>query len=324
MNPLPSEIEMRADVLSRLTSAITGGRAMGPSTEILPVGSYVTGLYLPASDIDVVIVPGANSIYRYAETIRSVAQSTLQKIAMDIFSSSSDWSTNSVFQASVPLLQVTHKPTGIRLDLSFEKNHSVAATEIVKEWEAKLDKKHGPGRFRVLVLVMKQFLTMRRLGRTYTGGLNSYVLVWLVVAWMELEYAKKEHSGNIGTVLKGFLKFYGTEFDYYHTSIKFSPGPVFEPKPISYISSRRSWSLSIFDPADASIDMGDKVYAIKHLKATFAEAYRTLQSMEAASDGSVNKGGILGGIIGGDYSNFSQERAASVTTKPSVLSPKYK
>jgi non-canonical poly(A) RNA polymerase PAPD5/7 len=70
------------------------------------------------------------------------------------------------FKASVPLLRLTDIVTGIQVDLTFEKKHSLAANTVAQEWEIKLDAKYGEEIFQALVLVTRKLLEMRRLVTT--------------------------------------------------------------------------------------------------------------------------------------------------------------
>jgi non-canonical poly(A) RNA polymerase PAPD5/7 len=117
---------------------------------------------------------------------------------------------------------------------------------------------------------------------------------------------------NLGSALRGFLRFYGQEFDYANTSIQFTSSSVrYAVKTWSYSSP--SYLLSITDPADSSVNMGSKAYGMKHVQETFRDAYATLVALV---DGTATRDqrtkarveGILGCWLGGEYSQFDRER----------------
>ncbi|KAJ3486321.1 hypothetical protein NLJ89_g11822 [Agrocybe chaxingu] len=343
---------------------------------VQPVGSYVTGLFLPTSDIDMVLTFNATSARSTYSNyfIKSDLSIILAKIRTSGFASK----VVDVLQASVPLIRITDQVTGIDIDLTAADTHGVLATAAVQKWL-----KTDTDLIKTLVTVVKMFLTIRRCGTTYTGGLNSYVLVWMVVAWVKLEWPKTKKTfarrpgnkdnesvddlsaltaaigalsvsrasssrttvpaitlqdllqrteprslavasvtktlhGNssstagtepdLGHALKGFLKFYGQDFDYVNQAIKIAPTPAYAPKP--YLFSRypvQRYTLSIFDPADATVDMGSKAYAIKHIKASFQEAYETIVRSEPRGGHQVD---ILNKVLGGDFTKFVQKRSA--------------
>jgi non-canonical poly(A) RNA polymerase PAPD5/7 len=340
MQPTPKEIDRRKDLVKRFTTLI---ESFGVGATVRPVGSYVTGLYTPTSDIDMVLIS-------QSKTQRSSFSSAL--LSLDLYSvlwklRDSGFASNidNVMRASVPLIRVTDKVTGIEIDLTASDTHAVNATNAVQKWmetDTKLIK--------MLVMVVKTFLSIRRLGKTYTGGVNSYLLVWMVVSWVKQEWPKRntaakdrsnveidinamtlglmglsmsrssprlpsapatntsqEEPLDYGAALIAFFKFYGLDFDYYQTTIKIHPRPSYQPKTYSYsrYPVTQRYLLSIFDPADGSIDMGSKAYAIKHVKASFKEAYETLKG------GTPRRGGMndsLGAALGGDFGNFEKKR----------------
>lgn len=258
-----------------------------------------------------------------------------------------------VLCASVPLIRITDKKTGLDIDLTAADTHGMKATEAVQKWT-----KHDEELVKALITVVKMFLAIRKCGTTYTGGVNSYVLVWMVVAWVKLEWPKmKRSNGNsaravderlssltsalqglsvgstsglasnsqgassavtsaisrhpmdFGEALKGFFKFYGKEFDYSNRSIKIEPQPTFQAK--SYVYSRyavQRYLLSIIDPANSSIDMGEKAYAIKHIQASFKYAYERILKLEARPWSEYAPIGILGIVLEGDFTKFVEKR----------------
>ena len=62
---------------------------------------------------------------------------------------------------------------------------------------------------RPLVLVLKQFLLDRGLLTAYTGGLSSYCLFLMVTRFLQ----EQSSHGDCGSLLMGFLDFYGNTFD---------------------------------------------------------------------------------------------------------------
>jgi len=307
------------------------------NASVRPVGSYVTGFYLPTSDIDLVITFQPGYVYSGLSIL-------IGKIRNSGFAST----VEDVLRASVPLIRITDKITGIQIDLTAADTHAVRATEAVQKW-LELSSPAKP-----LLFVVKMFLTVRRCGTTYTGGINSYALFWMVVAWMKSEMPKKKPAGyfdhdsfivafeelsvskenvastlssgsegvDLGELLIKFLKFYGEEFNYEMNAIKIEPTPGYRTKVYGYsrypITQR--YLLSIYDPADTSIDMGSKSYGIKHIQASFKSAYQSLADLEAKQKSGqwVGEAGILGSVLGGDYTKFVEKRRLAVARIPSM------
>ena len=340
MEPTSQEVKMRKDLVQRFTKLIT---SFNMKASIRPVGSYVTGLYLPTSDIDMVI-----TFPRQTGTLFAGYSSRLCMLIEKIRDSGFASRIEDVLRASVPLIRITDKTTGIQIDLTAADTHAVKATEAVQEWL-----QHSSP-VKPLLFVVKMFLSIRRCGTTYTGGINSYALFWMVVAWVKLEMPKerpvisfsdygslttalgglsmsKENAAtsssnsegvDLGELLMKFLKFYGEEFDYERNAIEIAPTPGYCTKTYGYsrypITQR--YLLSIYDPANTSIDMGSKAYGIKHIQASFKSAYQSLADLESKQKSGqwVGEAGILGNVLGGDYTKFVEKRRLAVAQIPSI------
>ena len=331
---------MRKDLVQRFKKLIT---SFNMNASVRPVGSYVTGLYLPTSDIDMVI-----TFLHHTGTLLGGYSTHLYVLIRKIRESGFASKVEDVLRASVPLIRITDKITGIQIDLTAADTHAFKATEAVQEWL----QHSSPAK--PLLFVVKMFLSIRRCGTTYTGGINSYALFWMVVAWVKLEMPKKKpvmgvsnydsmitalgglsmskkntaiSSSNsegvdLGELLMEFLKFYGEKFDYERNAIKIAPRPGYCTKTYGYsrypITQR--YLLSIYDPANTSIDMGSKAYGIKHIQASFKSAYQSLVDLESKrkSDRWVGEAGILGSVLGGDYTKFVEKRRLAVARIPSI------
>ncbi|TFK21699.1 poly(A) polymerase Cid14 [Coprinopsis marcescibilis] len=337
---------LRKDLISRFTRLIA---KLDSASSMRCVGSSVTGLCFPTSDIDMVITfrPSHQS-FLGPSSPKYRLSSLVSKIDTSRFASKIE----SILNASVPLLRITDAKTGLQIDLTSDNGHGVRATEAVETWLNCGERRVIKG----LVMVLKLFLAMRRLGTTYTGGINSYLLFWMVVAWVKLElpdllsgkkspsttqvrgdnslddllsrmgtlslqgppsqvYTRDDQQTDVkhvdlGVALKSILKFYGESFDAKSTKIEISSDSVrYRYKGTFY--SVQPFLLSINDPAAlVNDDMGSKAYAFKHVQATFREAYRKLELAEGRN--MKKSGGTLAYILDGDYSAFVSKREAMV------------
>ncbi|KAJ2931071.1 hypothetical protein H1R20_g6009, partial [Candolleomyces eurysporus] len=316
MLPTKDEIALRRDLIDRFTTLIK--KKAGAGTTVRPVGSCITGLFFPTSDIDMVMA--------FSSLPLSFLQSDIRRSG---FASKID----SVLNASVPLLRITDAVTGLEIDLTTSNGHGERATNAVKKWvqeDASDDERRV---IKGLVMVLKMFLSIRRLGTTYTGGINSYVLVWMVVAWVKLEMPKLQaHSSTTTTAAATtttrrsarstdlddiFARMNSMSISSHTLSTAIaSTSRSSEPpttrtnlgsallgflrfygqefdyanKSIKFTSSSvcyaskysyttKIYLLSITDPADPSVDMGSKAYGIKHVRETFRDAYVTLEAL---------------------------------------------
>ena len=355
MGPTKTENAIREDLVRRFTKLV---ESFGLGASVKPVGSYVTGLYVPTSDIDMVIIsrPRSNQITGsyYGLQPRPGLSTLLVHIRASGFASSTD----AVLNAAVPVLHITDKITGLVIDLNDCEQHGTRATEAVQKWT-----KDDFDLIRGLVIILKTFLAIRRCGTTYTGGINSYVLVWMVVGWLngtsnQVAYPRASTRRNpylgdllssfdglsisvdnngasadttntvrqsdtshplevrkyksIGEALKGFLKFYGEDFDYTSKSIKFQESLSGQaPTKTVHIRSKYSafgsqpFLLSLYDPVRQE-DIGSKIYAIKHIQKTFRDGYQNLSRSDRAPSNS--HGSVLNQFLQGDFTSFVKER----------------
>ncbi|EAU83596.2 PAP associated domain containing 5 [Coprinopsis cinerea okayama7 len=287
MKPTDKELLLRTDLINRFTKLI---ETLDPQVSVQAVGSTVSGLHFPTSDIDMVVtLAGARAGYYSTSTLS--ARTTLTLLEYKIRSSGFARKIESILNASVPLLRITDAVTGIDIDLTAADEHGVKATNMVQSYM----KSENATVIKSLVMVLKLFLATRKLGTTFTGGINSYLLVWMMVAWVKLEMPKlvggahsERPSNNVddlisrmgtlnvssssgpsrrsdpqvdlGVALKAFFRFYGKDFDTTTTTIRFTSTSVaYGVKSYTYSRyTQQRYLLSITDPADVTIDPGFK------------------------------------------------------------------
>jgi non-canonical poly(A) RNA polymerase PAPD5/7 len=344
MRPRREEALARVDVLVRFTKLV---EQLSPGVSLRPFGSSITGLFFPTSDIDVAVafppLKAPNPLAPIPDTKQS-----LMDLHAKLKESGFAGKIESILQASTPLLRVTDALTGIQIDLTASSDdHGVRSTKLLLRW---LQGEDG-ALIKSLVQVMKLFLAIRRLGTTFTGGVNSYMLTLMVIVWVTLElprmvspFSHRVHNPvledlrmcgipfaerlsppktstwkgvNLGFCLKAFLKFYGEDFDSSARVIRYTPatGFYYAAKAAPSPNTTQCFLLSISDPADPCIDAGAKAYAIKHVQASFRDAWRTLKRIEdaiivvdLAEWRNVHRRGILGHTLGGDFSSMEEKR----------------
>ncbi|RHY13896.1 hypothetical protein DYB25_008143 [Aphanomyces astaci] len=137
-------------------------------------------------------------------------------------------SVKTIPNASIPIITlVTTAPYHVRLDISFEGpgHNGLATNDLVHSFL------HQLPALLPLMLVLKTFVIDRGLGVAYTGGLSSYALLLLVTRFLqEFEVTNRtchpeavstqcnlivssQSRTDFGTMLLGFLYFYGSKFD---------------------------------------------------------------------------------------------------------------
>ena len=217
----------KMEVLRRIRSCVSN---LWPRAQAKPFGSFVTGISLPRSDIDIVIClpkvrkeaePNAPGVLEGRNAIKETWQ---QKLTQGLMREG--WVDNASIRiipnTAVPVLKFITKPiicengnsVVFSLDVSFEGpgHRGLEANKLV------LSVIRRYPALRPIVLVLKCFLSRKGLCEAFTGGLSSYVLVLLVARFLQEQSTVKD----IGALLLGVLDFYGNRLDPRTTGLSFA------------------------------------------------------------------------------------------------------
>lgn len=96
----------------------------------------------------------------------------------------------------------------VKIDISFV-NPSVYNENVVDyiKNQVKMSPEITP-----LIHVLKRFLTIKKLNSCFNGGLASFSLLLLIIAY--IRYPKTNSMTTLGQILIGFLEFYGKYFNF--------------------------------------------------------------------------------------------------------------
>mmetsp|Transcript_35538 Transcript_35538/g.106082 ORF Transcript_35538/g.106082 Transcript_35538/m.106082 type:complete len:701 (+) Transcript_35538:3245-5347(+) len=217
---LKKQESRRLAATKRLSRLVT---VLWPRAQVKIYGSHVSNLCLPSSDIDFVIcLPAVHkkdiAVAPGVLEGRNAINETSQKMLARKLKGES-WidprSIKLIERTVVPVIKVSTKDTRARvlqLDISFDgpEHHGSDAVQMVTGVMEEFPL------VRPLVLVLKQFLLDRGLLTAYTGGLSSYCLFLMVTRYLQ----EQPLSWNdCGTLLMGFLDFYGNSFEPRSTGI---------------------------------------------------------------------------------------------------------
>ena len=203
-----SKLTVREQVVGVIRE-IVGGRFEGAEVEL--IGSQETGLALPTSDVDVVVL---------WEGLRSREAVQMAVLTLSSLLLPCEWtaSLQALDSASVPLIKLhvysqffsPLPPFLLKVDISFDFFHSAASSPPLGLSSSHYTKEllQKDPRLRCIILVIKQLLANNGLNSAYTGGLSSYSIVLWVAAYLHIDF-----SSDLGTLLKAVLRFYGEEFN---------------------------------------------------------------------------------------------------------------
>uniref|UniRef100_A0A3Q3X7T8 Terminal nucleotidyltransferase 4B n=1 Tax=Mola mola TaxID=94237 RepID=A0A3Q3X7T8_MOLML len=261
ISPRPEEEKMRLEVVDRIKGVI---HDLWPSAEVQVFGSFSTGLYLPTSDIDLVVFGKWETLPLWtledALRKRNVADENSIKV---------------LDKATVPIIKLTDSFTEVKVDISFNMKSGVKAARLIKEFKEKYPV------LPYLVLVLKQFLLQRDLNEVFTGGIGSYSLFLMAVSFLQLHYREDVCSPNInmGVLLIEFFELYGRHFNYLKTGIRIKDGGCYVAKDEvqkNLMDGYRPSMLYIEDPLQPDNDVGRSSYGAMQVKQAFDYAYVVL------------------------------------------------
>ncbi|XP_012530493.1 terminal nucleotidyltransferase 4B [Monomorium pharaonis] len=285
MCPSQEEHVLRLTVVKKIEKVIYD---LWPDSKVEVFGSFRTGLYLPTSDIDLVVIGMWTNL-----PLRTLERALLdQNIAEPS-------SIKVLDKASVPIVKLTDKESEIKVDISFNMNNGVKSAELINTF-----KKQYPV-LEKLVMVLKQFLLQRDLNEVFTGGISSYSLILMTISFLQLHPRKDIHcpNTNLGVLLIEFLELYGRKFNYVKTGIRVKDGGLYISKEEiqrDMIDGHRPSLLCIEDPLTPGNDIGRSSYGALYVKSAFNWAYCILSQAANPSNILINdasKVSILGRII---------------------------
>ena len=256
---------MRNEVVQRVRSL--AGKWYG--TEVKVFGSFNTGLYLPTSDIDIVVI-GNCTLYSLELELRSSNMFT-------------PGSLNVLRRASVPIIKYEDKESKVKVDISFNMESGLKSAEKVKEYM-----KQYP-HLKNMLLVIKHYLYQQNLNEVYTGGVGSYSVILLIVSFFQHCSKSELDGGNLGVLLTNFFEFYGTKFDYSGKGIRLEGAGSYFNKTMF------DNALMIKDPADpANIVKG--TWNFWKVKESFRRAFESL-SWALKNSQSHHRSSILSSVV---------------------------
>ncbi|KAM7149612.1 terminal nucleotidyltransferase 4A isoform 2-T2 [Molossus nigricans] len=261
MSPCPEEAAMRREVVKRIETVV---KDLWPAADVQIFGSFSTGLYLPTSDIDLVV---------FGKWERPPLQ--LLEQALRKHNVAEPGSIKVLDKATVPIIKLTDQETEVKVDISFNMETGVRAAEFIKNYMKKYSL------LPYLILVLKQFLLQRDLNEVFTGGISSYSLILMAISFLQLHprIDARRADENLGMLLVEFFELYGRNFNYLKTGIRIKEGGAYIAKEEimkAMTSGYRPSMLCIEDPLLPGNDVGRSSYGAMQVKQVFDYAYIVL------------------------------------------------
>jgi DNA polymerase sigma len=131
-----------------------------------------------------------------------------------------------------------------------------------------------------LVLILKLFLSNRKMNEVFSGGLSSYSLTMLVVNFFQLHERSEARNPdtNLGVLLLEFFELYGCRFNYHRVGIRIRNNGEYVPKDRlrHQIGSNSTSLLCIEDPICRTNELSRSTFAMPVIQSAFESAFSRL------------------------------------------------
>ncbi|KAL3160428.1 hypothetical protein ABBQ32_010750 [Trebouxia sp. C0010 RCD-2024] len=268
----------------------------GQSRTVL-FGSQATGLALPGSDLDIVVLGVsdnmANAAAGFTRNQRSCLGDLLEDLLDALTTAGMLKGKARIIDAKVPIIKCTlDYGSGLAADISLGAVNGAAAVKLVRQMAA------AAPPLRVLVLTIKAMLKETMLNEVFTGGLSSYSIVNMVMThllcmgyqlpslpgpvgngpgfWGSLVPAPEQPEEDVGELLLSFLDHFGSSFNYALNAVSVGQGGVVMKKR-EWKQAERPWLLAVEDPQQLGRDIGSGTYNMRNVQHLFAAAAATLR-----------------------------------------------
>lgn len=271
--PSAEEQAQRQAAMDRIEAVVT---SIWPKARLQAFGSFATGLYLPTSDVDAVVM--GSGCADVPQGLKALANALARKnMAKNM---------QVIAKTKVPICKFEDAESGYNFDISFDVANGPEAAENVRALMDALPP------MRPLVMVLKVFLQQRELNEVYSGGLGSYALLVMVATFLQLHPSRqppasvhrygsskgqvvaRELEGCLGVLLVDFLRLYGRALNNVEVGVSCRKGgSYFNKRAKGFFQPDRPFLYSVEDPNDPTNDLGRNSYNISRVRMAFDWAY---------------------------------------------------
>lgn len=245
LTPTQSERQRKLSVIKDAQRALA---EVGLRVDVY--GSLLTGLVTPSSDIDCVMTADLafpQSAKRMPEalerTLRNLANikglsarerkmccsGGIRAVAQAIRNTRQFGSVLTIAHARVPIVKSRHREEDVKVDFSFEQDGLSTSMFLCEEMQ-----RPGNECARGLIVLIKTMITNWALDDPSVGGLGSFPIAMMVLWYLQCEATRlpSEIRGSLGVLFAGFLKFFGSDFDFRRQGLDYLQRKAFT-KPVS-------------------------------------------------------------------------------------------
>ncbi|KAG0284631.1 hypothetical protein BGZ96_011032 [Linnemannia gamsii] len=260
LSPTPEEHQVRKYVIQWIAKTVSD---LWPDSEVHVFGSYDTQLYLPSSDLDLVVL-----------RVRDFSKEDLYKLSRHLKAKLVTNDVQVIAKARVPIIKFKERLSKIPVDISFNITNGIQSAEIVRNY---MDTTPA---LRAMTMLIKHFLMIKGQNEVFQGGIGSYTTMIMILSFLQMhpqiQANKLDPEDNLGVLLIEFFELYGLCFNYNQVGISVANGGSYFLKPPNNNPNSRELLLSSIDPNDPTNDTAKGSYALRMIREVFVGAYGTL------------------------------------------------
>ncbi|KAG0029172.1 hypothetical protein BGZ81_004064 [Podila clonocystis] len=266
ISPSREEHKIRQYVHRRIQRSI---ERLWPDAQVVVFGSFETRLYLPSSDMDIVVLRKrefvTSDLYTLSSTLRR------EGVAKEVVV---------ISKARVPLVKFKETISDLPVDISFNITNGIDGARTAKQYMDEVPA------LRSLTLLVKHFLMTKAMNEVFHGGIGSLTTMIMIMSFLQMHPKIQQGlinpEDNLGVLLIEFFELYGHCFNYANVGLSVTDGGEYFDKiqnPVGQaFKGGRPGELLLcsVDPNDENNDTARGSYQLQQIRKAFVRAYGSL------------------------------------------------
>ncbi|KAI9234740.1 MAG: hypothetical protein BYD32DRAFT_371754 [Podila humilis] len=266
ISPSREEHKIRQYVHRRIQRSV---ERLWSDAQVVVFGSFETRLYLPSSDMDIVVLRkrpfATEDLYTLSKTLRR------EGVAKEIIV---------ISKARVPLVKFKETISDLPVDISFNITNGIDGARTAKQYMDEVPA------LRSMTLLVKHFLMTKALNEVFHGGIGSLTTMIMIMSFLQMHPKIQQGvinpEDNLGVLLIEFFELYGNCFNYANVGLSVTDGGAYFDKiqnPIGQaFKGGRPGELLLcsVDPNDENNDTARGSYQLRRIREAFVRAYGSL------------------------------------------------
>ncbi|KAF9121498.1 hypothetical protein BGW39_010494 [Mortierella sp. 14UC] len=259
LKPTPEEHHIRTYVFKAVKEFLN---SLWPGVPVHVFGSFNTKLYLPGSDMDIVVM------------LDGVKKKNPKTLANKIRGSGFGVNVEAIIFTKVPIVKFRESRTGIPVDISFNQLDGFKTAAVVQKFMEDMPV------LQPMVMLIKQFLKCKPATycQVHQGGLGSFSVTLLVMSFLQMhpriQARMIDPLENLGVLVIEFFELYGLRFNYRAVSISVAQGGSYISKDDG-MAQNQQLNLNLINPVDGQ-NVAKATRNMSLIQTGFAMAYHDL------------------------------------------------